>query len=102
MGMDAYILKYEYEFPGKPENVDKDGKIDSNKVKWEFKYSELGTKDYVMTASFKKQGGGIFGWFIAGGLILWIIFPTVVVILLIVIIVLIIKKKKTATEPPAA
>jgi hypothetical protein len=92
MGMDQYVLKYEYEFPVKPENVDKDGKIEGNKVKWEFKYSDLGSKDYVMTASFKKPGG------LSGGLIVAII----IVVVIVIVIVVVMSKKKPAAAPPAA
>jgi hypothetical protein len=56
-GMDEYTLKYTYEFPSKPELVDAAGKIEGNVVKWEYKYSELGNRDIVMTASIKKPSG---------------------------------------------
>ena len=56
-GMDEYTLKYTYEFPSKPENVDAAGKVEGNIVKWEYKYSELGNRDIVMTASIKKPSG---------------------------------------------
>jgi hypothetical protein len=92
MGMDAYVLKYEYEFPSKPSNIDKDGKVEGNVVKWEFKYSELGSKDFVMTASFAKAS--------AGSPMLIIII--VIVVIVIIVVVVVISKKKPAAPPPAA
>ncbi len=58
-GMDEYVLKYTYEFPSKPENVDPNGKVEGNTVKWEYKYSELGNRDIVMSASIKKGGNSL-------------------------------------------
>jgi uncharacterized lipoprotein YehR (DUF1307 family) len=91
MGMDAYLLKYEYEFPGKPENVDSKGKVDGTKITWELKYSELGSRDFVMTAAFKKG---------AGGMSTGVIIAIVVVVVIIIVVVVMMSKKKPAA--PAA
>jgi len=88
-GMDAYTLKYIYEFPSEPLNVDPNGKVEGKTVKWEYKYSELGNRDIIMTASFK---GG------AGNSIIIIIVIIVVVIGVIVFFVMKSRKKPEVTN----
>ena len=53
-GMDEYVLKYTYEFPSSPMEVDSFGVVQGNVVTWDYKYSDLGKADIIMTASIKN------------------------------------------------
>lgn len=88
-GMDAYVLRYTYEFPSDPINVDPNGKVEGKTVKWEYKYSELGNRDIIMTASIKSS---------AGNSIIIIIVIIVVVIGVIVFFVMKSRKKSEVTN----
>lgn len=92
-GMDEYVLKYSYEMPGKPENVDARGRVDGNVVKWEYKFSELGNADIVMTASIKKAGGN--------SMVLYIVIIVVVIGVVVFFAMKSGKKPENKPEPQA-
>lgn len=87
-GMDEYILRYTYEFQSEPTNVDPNGKVDGKTVKWEYKYSELGNRDIVMTASVKKPSGN------------YLFIIVVIIVVIVIIIFFVLKSRKPKGELP--
>ena len=71
-GMDEYVLKYTYEFPSSPMEVDSFGVIQGNVVTWDYKYSDLGKTDIIMTASIKNTPSHI-GFIVVAIVVLGII-----------------------------
>jgi uncharacterized lipoprotein YehR (DUF1307 family) len=53
-GMDEYVLRYTYEFPSSPMEVDSFGVVQGKVVTWDYKYSDLAKTDIIMTASIKN------------------------------------------------